>query len=131
MATLSKDRILAATELPEERVAVLGGEVIVRGMSGFQRDRFEQALIASRKGKGKHAVIENLRARLVAASVVNEDGSRMFTDAEVEQLGQVNALTLTKLFSAAQRVNGLSDEDVDELGNAGSDETSGAGSSSH
>jgi hypothetical protein len=46
MTVLTRDLILNATELPQERVEVpqLGGEVIVWGLTAAERDRFEGAM---------------------------------------------------------------------------------------
>ena len=52
MAILGKKAILAAQDIPTEPVAVpeWGGEVLVRGLSGADRDAFE-ASVVEQKGK--------------------------------------------------------------------------------
>jgi hypothetical protein len=47
--------------------------------------------------------------------VCDADGARMFSDEDVEELQAKNASALDRLFSAAQRISGLTDEDVEEL----------------
>jgi hypothetical protein len=114
---LSKDRLLAATTLPREVVPVpeLDGDVIVQGMSGADRDAFEASMFRQ-KGKTRELQMQNLRARLVALCVVDEDGARMFRDDEAAALGQIRADILDRLFAVAQRLSGLREQDVDELG---------------
>ena len=59
--------------------------------------------------------LKNVRAKLVARSVVDESGARVFDDADVLKLSDKSAAGLQRVFEVAQRLSGLSDEDVDEL----------------
>lgn len=119
MGLLSRDQLLAATTLPRETVPVpeLGGEVCVRGLTGAERDQFEQEMLATR-GKKTSMNLANIRARLVTLAAVDEAGARLFTPADVEALGLVRADVLDRLFAVAQRLSGLRDNDVEELGKA-------------
>lgn len=116
MALLSKDQILAAEDTSFEDVAVpeWGGTVRVKALSGAERDQFEQSVM-QRKGKRFEVNARNMRAKLVAVSVVDEDGNRLFADADVEALGKKSAAALDRVFTVAQRLSGLTDEDVAEL----------------
>lgn len=120
MALLTKEAILAAPDLSTERVTVpeWGGDVLVRGLSGTERDAFEQDIVQLRR-EGKKTVkdmdLHNVRAKLVARSIVDEKGARLFEDGEIEALGQKSALALQRVFEVAQRLSGLTDEDVEEL----------------
>lgn len=119
MSFLSADDILGADDLKPEPVAVpeWGGSVLVRGMSGTERDRFESAMLADNmKGLAKDKAMENYRARLAGACMVDSDGKRLFrSDAEVKRLGTKNAQALTRVVEVASRLSGLTDSDVDEL----------------
>ena len=125
MGYLSRADLLAACELPRETVHVpeLNGDVIVQGMSGVQRDAWEASLVEGR-GKKRRMNTANIRAKLVAQCCVDDHGDRLFTDADVTQLGNSRVDVLNRLFSVAQRLSGVSDEDVDELGASTSDEPS-------
>jgi hypothetical protein len=46
---------------------------------------------------------------------VDEDGKRVFTEAEVKALGAKSARALDRLFDTARRLSGLGDEDVETL----------------
>lgn len=113
---LTRDAILGARDLPTEDVEVpeWGGTVRVRGLTGTERDAFEQS-IARRKGKNVELNLRNVRAKLVALSVVDEQGNRIFSEADVDALGQKSAAALDRIFRVAQRLSGLTDEDVEEL----------------
>ena len=109
---LSKEAILNADDLPKKTVKVKewGGEVIVRSMTGTERDAWELETY----GTGK-ANLDNARARLVAMTIIDENGERLFTLDETELLGNKSAKALTKVFNAAQKLNGLGAGDVEEL----------------
>jgi hypothetical protein len=117
MSLLSRSDILKATVTPRETVHVkeLGGDVIVRGMTGVERDVFEASCIEGR-GKTSRFNMRNFRAKLVANCCVDEQGNRIFTDADVATLGEVRADVIDRLFGVAQRLSGMRDEDLDELG---------------
>jgi hypothetical protein len=128
MGLLSRDALLQAKALPRERVYIkeLGGEVIIQGMTGKQRDEWESSLVKQRRNR-RELDTRNVRARLVARCMVNDDGSRMFSDEEADQLGDIRVDVLGHLFEVAQRLSGVTDEDVDELGKP-SAATTGSGS---
>lgn len=130
MALLSKATLLGATTPPQEVVQIpeLSGHVNVRGMSGSERDAFEASLIEG-KGRKRDVNMQNLRAKLVAYCTVDDDGARVFTDAEASALGQVRADVLNRIYTVAQRLSGISDEDAEELGQVSSPKTSASSSS--
>ncbi|KOG22002.1 hypothetical protein [Streptomyces viridochromogenes] len=119
MAILSADDILNADDLKSEPVEVpeWGGTVLVQGMSGTARDRFEAAMMKDNmSGVSKDKALDNYRARLAAACIVGEDGKRLFQgDAVVRRLGEKSAQALTRVAEVASRLSGLTDADVQEL----------------
>ena len=116
MALLTRDAILQVQDLPTERVHVpeWGGDVLVRALTGAERDRFEQSIVEQR-GKSTRMNLQNIRAKLVALTVVDEQGNRIFKDEDVKWLGNKSAAALDRIFEVAQRLSGLRDEDVEEL----------------
>lgn len=116
MKLLKKQDILAAGDLKTEDVEVQewGGAVRVRTLTGRERDAFEASL-AKGEGRDRKTDLANLRAKLVGLCLVDEKGDRLFEDAEVEMLGAKSAAALDRVFSVAQRLNGLSGEDVEAL----------------
>ena len=113
MAKLNKAAILAADDLPRESVTVpeWGGEVLVRTMTGTERDAFETSLLEKDKR------MENMRARLVSLTLCDETGERMFSDDEVTALGKKSAIALDRVFAVAQRLNGIGAGAVDTAKN--------------
>lgn len=131
MGLLSRADILKATVTPRETVAVpeLGGDVLVRGMTGVERDAFEWSCFEGR-GKKRDFNMKNMRARLVGFCCIDEKGSRLFTDEDIAVLGDVRADVIDRLFGVAQRLSGMRDEDIDELGLASANRTPSATASS-
>ncbi|SFE54590.1 hypothetical protein SAMN04487819_11664 [Actinopolyspora alba] len=110
---LTREAILACDDEVTEIVSVpqWDGTVRVTSLTGKERDRIEAHMI----GKDGKAKLDNLRARVVAASVVDEQGRRLFAETDLEALSGKNAAALDAIFTVAQRVSGMSDKDVDEL----------------
>jgi hypothetical protein len=69
------------------------------------------------QGEGKNAKVklDNLRAKLVARAIVDETGKRIFADADIPALAGKSAAALNRVYEVAQRLSGITQEDVDEL----------------
>ncbi len=111
MSLLTKEQILGAADIVSERISAWGGEVIVTTMTGHDRDKFEAAMVG--KNGGQNMV--NIRAKLAAATLVDEAGNKLFTEADVQKLGKKSAAELDKVFAMAQRLNRFGDAEVEEL----------------
>ena len=116
---LTAGDILAAEDMQREWSATAeGGDentgVYVRVLTGKERDDFEDA-VTIRKGRDTRVSYDNLRAQLVARACVDEGGQNIFTADQIEALGQKNARALDRIFMAAQRLSGLTTEDMAEL----------------
>ena len=113
MATLSRAAILAADDLAKETVSVpeWGGEIIIGTMTGAARDAWEQSIA----GQGGKVNIANIRARMLAYCALDENGNRLFSDADAEALGQKSGAALDRCVRVAQKLNKLTDEDLKEV----------------
>lgn len=110
---LSKDEILNANDKKTMVVDVpeWGGQVTIAIMSGFARDQFESQLVGANGGTN----MQNVRAKLVAASIVDEKGELMFNSQDVVKLGKKSGAALDRIFSAAQKFNKITDDEVEQL----------------
>ncbi len=130
MVNLDKAAFLAAAEKPRElqpvEVPALGGVVYIRAMSGTERDAWERSLVTV-KGKRVTPQTDNVRARLLVRCLCGEDGALLFALSDADALGKLPASVLAPLYDHAQRHNGVSGADVEELGK---DSAPGAGSDS-
>jgi hypothetical protein len=112
----AREKLLGSKPPTEEvYVKALDETFTLRGMTGVERDAFEASCFEGR-GKKRDFTMRNLRAKMVAYCVIDEKGHRIFSDADVVQLGDTRADVIDRLFGVAQRLSGMRDEDVDELG---------------
>ncbi len=117
MGLLSKEAFTAGgLDLPSERVEVpeLGADnyVIVKGLTGAQRDAYEKAMWITRGGK--RVLSDNVRAKLIAKCLVDETGARQYTDEDATAIGKIRGDVLERIFDACRRVSGMSDEALEE-----------------
>lgn len=129
MTFLSKDAIFASED---RRYAIVdvsewGGSVRIRSLTGRERDEFEAGSTEMKNGRAKPKY-ENFRARYCAQCIVDENDHQMFvTRSEIAMLGNKSVAALQKIFNKCQELNGMSDEDVEELtegfDRAGSEDT--------
>ena len=127
---LTRDMILKASSLRTEEVEVpeWGGTVLVRELNGRQRDEWEASL-AVQRGKQMVPDVANMRAKLVARTVVGEDGEPVFTQQDVNALGELSAAALDRVFEVASRLSGLSEADLEAAaGNSGTGQDAGSSS---
>lgn len=118
MTTSLRDQIFATDDQQSEIVKVPewgNVEIKIIGMTGAQRDDFEGSLMV---GKGKKATINtrNMRAKLVQKCALDPaTDQQIFDIADVAKLGQKSGAAIDRLFSVAQRLSGISDNDMEEL----------------
>lgn len=111
---LTADQILGSPDIAGiEKVAVpeWGGDVYVKVMTGAERDRWEltQSQIL------KDPVNLNIRASLCAVTLCDEKGNRLFSDFQIDELGNKSAIVLDRIFDVARKLNKLTNDDLDEL----------------
>jgi hypothetical protein len=127
---LSGADILKAVDIETREVSVpeWGGSVLVRGLSGTERDAYEASQMIERPAVDKdgkrirgqmemHRSILNIRAKLVVRALVDADGKRLFKDEDAAALGKKAGAVLDRLFDVAAELSGLTAEDVDALAN--------------
>ena len=125
---LNREAILTANDIEKREVYIpeWGGSVYVRGMTGRERDQFEAGIV-KQKGRNTEINMKNARAKLVVLCTVDENGKRIFGDADIALLADKSAKALDRIFSVAQELSGISKDDMEEL-TKNSDETDGDGS---
>lgn len=128
---LSREQILGAEDRKTEDVEVpeWGGTVRVRALSGTERDAYEAGIVQIRGDGSRKFTLQNARARLVSLALVDEAGNRMFTEADVAQLGEKSATALERVFDVARRLSGLAEGDVEGLVEGFGDAPSGGSTS--
>lgn len=117
MALLNKEQITSADDRLWEDVEVVewGGEVRVLGMSGTDRNAYqEQMVVIGTNGKPQRINLADQLAKLVAKCLVDENFERLFTDKEIKGLGAKNGAVLDRLGDIAKRLSGLAEDAVEE-----------------
>ena len=124
---LNRDDILGAQDIVTEEVDVpqWGGSVLVRGMTGTQRNAFEKAITkekpaGNRAGRRngqttKEVVTDEVRQRLVLWCVVDDSGQRLFAEADLPAIADKAAAAIEKIVVVAMRLSGMDEDDVDKL----------------
>lgn len=118
---LTREQILSISDLKTQKVFVpeWNDFVYVRGLSGQERDQFEEGnLVRDRDKKGAISYdvrLENARARLVVLTACDENGHRIFHDSDIEALGKKSASAITLLYNVAASLSGMTNEDLEDL----------------
>lgn len=113
------DRAIEPVEVPEwKRV------ICIRSLSGAERDEFELAMLDQKRDKrgrvqSQEVNLRNLRAKLIVRTAVTgtdpETARPLFKPEDATWLGTKNGQALQRLYTVAQRLSGLSSEEVEEL----------------
>jgi hypothetical protein len=109
---LSKDDILKSDDLAKETVPVpeWGGEVIVKTLTGTERDYFESSVYHDGVRD-----FDNIRAKLCVMSMVDEAGKTLFTVYDIERLGAKSGKALDRVFAVAKRLSGIGKQEIEAL----------------
>jgi len=102
------DRPVEEFEVPE-----WGRKVYLRGMTGTDRDAFEAHV--SNGGREGSMNLIGMRAKMVAACLVNAEGERIASPRDEAVLGNTSAKALDRLFTKCMELNGMSQEDEEKL----------------
>lgn len=122
MKELSRDELWQfANELPTELVPVKDargeerGAIRMRGLTGSELTEYQKSLTIHTKDGKSRTNMTRAMAKLVLLCACNEDGSPYFDKSELIKVDGMPAATLMPLFEAAQKLCGLSDDDIKEM----------------
>jgi hypothetical protein len=122
MTYLSRDDILKPRDLKVEEVDVpeWGGIVRVRELTAEAAADYEASMIhVDTKTGTTKPDFTNRRAKLVALSIVDEDGNLMLSPVDVQTLGGQSAVALERVADVAERLSGMNADAVkDAEGNS-------------
>lgn len=127
---LGRDDILGVTDLRFENVSVpeWGGSVRVRGLRAVERDEYESSMVKQR-GKDVEVNTVNVRAGLVARTICDQNGNRLFSDGDISLLGQKSAAALERVYEVAARLSTIDNSAVEAMVGNSAGDRSGAPSS--
>lgn len=114
---LNREGILGKTDIKYEDVEIPEWEnevVRIKCMTGAERDEYE-SLLYDFSENGVKMKRDNYRAKLLVFTIVDEDMQRIFSVKDIEDLSKKSAKAIDRLFMAAQKLNGLSKEEVEKI----------------
>jgi len=113
---LSKDDILSKDDLPFQDVSVpeWGGMVRLKTLMEDELGPYEEGLI-DMTGDSRKVVLRNMRAKLVSLVIVDEEGKQLFGPAHIAALARKSAKAMDRVFTIAQKMNGLGKDYVDDM----------------
>ena len=108
--TIGKDALLGAQRY-EETVFInaLGDSVVIRSMSGAAMDKLIPKL-----SDGADDNFVNI-ARMAVECLYTEDGGPLFTKSDIPKILELSTAALNEIGKEMLRVNGVSQEGVDEI----------------
>lgn len=130
MPALTPEQIRAAhTRIPRRTVTVedWGGDVVVRGMTGTERDEFDLKMGDLKKTGAK---ARSIRAAALVRLLIGEDGKPLFTDADVGWMSSGSSRPLSHLWDVAAELSGITERATkDAEGNSEAAPSGDSGSS--
>jgi hypothetical protein len=125
--SLSREALLGAVDVPTATVEIpeLGGFVVVRGMTARERTMFEKKFVTEHRGRTKRN-FDAFREQICVFCCVEPK----LTEADVEALSLVRADVIERIASKAMQLSGITEKDVDELGQSFEAKTASSSSSS-
>jgi hypothetical protein len=118
---LTRDQILAANDLRKETVEVpaWGGSLTVREATALERDEYEESILTPHLNAENKPELKpdfrNSKAKLLVKCIIGENGERLFSDKDVEMLGQKSAQAVDLVFQVIRRLSGMTLESKEEL----------------
>jgi hypothetical protein len=111
-----RDQINAAVDYVRETVEVpeWNATVYIRSITAAEIDSWQDETYQL-NGTDLKVNKKNIRARLLARCLVDADGQRVYADDEADELGAKNNKVVERLYLVAQRLNAVTNKDVEDL----------------
>ena len=108
---LNRQQILDCKDILSETVQVpeWDGEVLVQGLTLAEKDSWTECILSDGKVKMKGAT-----ALLCALCMRDENGVRIFSSGDMDELDKKSAAALDRVFQVAQRLSGIGQEEIEE-----------------
>ena len=120
---LTREQILAAPDVVIEEVDVpeWGGSVLLRTLTAHQA---EEWIRRARDPETRQINFHGFMPALLALTIVDADGQTVFSETDVEALGEKSAEVIRRLYERASKLSSLgdaTDEAIEDFGSAQSD----------
>lgn len=130
MRLLKRDEILSALSLETEKIPTpeWGADacVLVRALSGLQREAMDRHVFGNREGGKPYSIL----GATAAFSIIDEDGRLMFTPEQIMALAALHQAPLERIWDWQQQHSGLGSKSLEAAVKNSEPGQNGAGSSS-
>lgn len=109
----SKQELMTFGKRETKHVEIDGKKLIVQGLTDRERAEWEVDSLDD-EGNRDPVAMESMRTRLIVKCLVDENGKRIFTDEESDDIGEWPAAVTVKLFKVCSELCGLDDDDIEE-----------------
>ena len=108
---LTKAQILSADDRSTKEIKVpeWGDSVLLRVMSGTERESFEREWQST-----EDKLLPQYKLKMLRRCLCDDKGQPLFSDDELEGLGNKSALVIERLFRECMRLNGFESTAVEE-----------------
>lgn len=109
MNVLTRADILKCADLPRVRLEIpeWGGDVFVRSMTALEKDRYDAEVIAARNDADR---LSGWRVRTALRCTVDDTGTRLFSDEDIESLGGKSSAPIMRIFDKVQELSKVSED---------------------
>jgi hypothetical protein len=130
MKALNRDEVLSVNDMKIEPAPMPewgdGVGVYVRGLTGMERDEWDNRSFRVEDGRVMARENKNAIAFFCSMVICDESGARLFSESDAEALGERSSEALLRIFRIGQRLSGLGEAVVDlEKNSSGQSESSG------
>ena len=112
---MTRDAILNAKGFRKREVEIpeWNDTIFIRAFSSIDRGIIEAEMASIQGGNyDKYALV---RAKVCVASICDENGNMLFTEADVEEIGKKDSAVIERIFNEAIDLNGYTDQDIEDL----------------
>jgi len=98
-------------------VKAFGGSIKIQELSGPQRDAMDIFVAKHSKTHGEELTNQRYTTFWLLFSVVNEDGTRFFSDDEIEKVAALPGSDCRRVWRHIAKINDIGEDDEDDEGN--------------
>lgn len=111
---LNKAAFFSKLGLPASKTVNIDGlgEVRVKPLTLSMQEQWEREIL-SEEGAMREDI--SIKASLIVKTVVDEEGRLIFNSDDIQAISELPAAPMNKLFTAAQELNNVTQDDIEEL----------------
>ena len=109
MSFLTKEQILGADDRSFKTIEAWGGEIRIKSLSLEDSFSFDEI-----RKNAEGSVDDKMIVAMVACSIVDENGNKMFNADDIEKLRQKSTKTMLKIFSECMDLNTVKSGEIEE-----------------